>query len=85
MGQVKQGYHFSPDYSNSMYHNSSPNIGHGCLLEAVIMAFENRFENYSAGKGKITPEKVEEIYRLSLKHGIGIAPLYNAKGLWTRC
>jgi len=83
MGQVKQGYHFNPDYSKSIYHYSSPNIIHGCLLEAMVMAFENRYENYSAGKGKITTEKVEEIFQLSLKHGISVAPLYNAKGLWS--
>jgi fatty aldehyde-generating acyl-ACP reductase len=83
MGQVNQGYQFNPDYSSSMYQYSSPNIIHGCLLEAMVMAFENRYENYSAGKGKITTAKVEEIYRLGLKHGIGVAPLYNTKGLWT--
>jgi len=82
MGQVKEGYHFNPDYSNSIYRYSSPNVIHGCLLEAMVMAFENRYENYSADKGKITTEKVEEIYSLSLKHGISIAPFYNAKGLW---
>ena len=57
-------------------------LSHGCILEAMVLAFENRFETYSSGKGNITIDKMEEIYSLSLKHGINIAPFYNAKGLW---
>ena len=55
-------------------------ISHGCVLEAVVLAFENKFETYSSGKGNITIDKMEEIYGLSLKHGINIAPFYNSNG-----
>ena len=82
MGQVSCGYDFMPDYSKSMYRFEAPYIIHGCILEAMVLAFENRFENYSAGKGNISTDKMEEIYSLSIKHGIGLAPFYNAKGLW---
>jgi fatty aldehyde-generating acyl-ACP reductase len=82
MGQVSCGYDFSPDYSKSIYHYEAPYIIHGCILEAMVLAFENRFENYSSGKGNITIDKIEEIYNLSIKHGIDTAPFYNAKGLW---
>jgi fatty aldehyde-generating acyl-ACP reductase len=82
MGQVSQGYSFSPDYSNNIYRYAAPHIIHGCILEAMILAFENKFETYSAGKGNITIERMEEIYSLGIKHGIEIAPFYNAKGLW---
>jgi len=82
MGQISFGYDFEPDYSNHFYRYAAPNIGHGCVLEAVVLAFENKFESFSAGKGMITVDKMEEIYRLSLKHGIVLAPFYNAKGLW---
>ncbi|PWT76279.1 MAG: hypothetical protein C5B59_06990 [Bacteroidetes bacterium] len=82
MGQVSGGYDFSPDYSRSIYHYEAPHLVHGCILEAMVLAFEKRFESFSSSKGNITTDKMEEIYRLSMKHGIGLAPLYNSKGLW---
>ncbi len=82
MGQAKYGYNFSPDYSNHIYKYATPYIIHGCILEAMVLAFEKKFENYSYGKGNITTYRMEEIYSLGLKHGIDVAPFYNAKGLW---
>lgn len=82
MGQVSQGFNFMPDYSHSIYRYPTPNVIHGCLLEAIVLAFENKIENYSTGKGNITVDKMEEIYALSLKHGITLAPFYNSKGIW---
>jgi fatty aldehyde-generating acyl-ACP reductase len=82
MGQVSCGYDFSPDYSQSMYYYDAPHIMHGCILEAMVLAFENKYENYSSAKGNITTKKMEDIYSLSVKHGIDLAPFYNAKGLW---
>lgn len=82
MGQVSMGYYFDPDYSNSIYQYPAPGIAHGCILEAMVLAFENKIENYSAGKGNITVDKIEEIYAYGLKHGITLAPLHNANGLW---
>ncbi|MBP6025228.1 hypothetical protein [Ferruginibacter sp.] len=82
MGQISRGYSFSPDYTNSMYHHGAPHISHGCVLEAIVLAMENKFETYSAGKGNITIDKMEAIYNYSLKHGVVVAPFYNANGLW---
>ena len=82
MGQISYGYDFDPNYSDSFYRYAAPYIGHGCILEAIVLAFENRFESYSSGKGNISTDSMEEIYRLSLKHGINLSPFYNAKGLW---
>ena len=84
MGRIAYGYDLVPDYSGTFYRYAAPNIVHGCILEAIVLAFENKFESYSAGKGNITSERMEEIYNLSLKHGIGLAPFYNAKGLWSQ-
>ena len=84
MGQVCNGFNFSPDYSNNIYRYAAPYIIHGCILEAMVLAFENKFEIYSAGKGNITIDRMEEIYSLGLKHGIAVAPFYNAKGLWQK-
>lgn len=82
MGQVIEGFSFSPDYSQNIYRYPAPFVIHGCILEAMILAFENKFETYSAGKGNITLDKMEAIYEASLKHGIALAPFFNANGLW---
>jgi fatty aldehyde-generating acyl-ACP reductase len=82
MSQVSSGYPFSPYNPKNLYHFAAPHIIHGCILEAMVLAFENKLESYSAGKGNISIDKTEEIYTLSLKHGINIAPFYNATGLW---
>ena len=82
MGQISGGYNFSPDYSEYMYRHASPHISHGCVIEAMVLAFENKYESYSAGRGNICPRSMEEIYALSLKHGIRLAPFFNGKGLW---
>lgn len=81
MGQVNFGFEFYPDYTDSFYQYPAPNIIHGCILEAMILAFENKYEDYSIGKGNISIDKIEEIYELGLKHGITVAPFYNSKGL----
>lgn len=39
-----------------------------CMAETMILSLEERHENYTIGK-EITPEKVEEIQKLALKHG----------------
>jgi fatty aldehyde-generating acyl-ACP reductase len=82
MGHIGYGYEFYPDYTKHFYKYPSQHIGHGCILEAIVLSFENKFENYSNGKGKITNQKIDEIYAMSLKHGLEIAPFYNSKGLW---
>ncbi len=81
MGQINYGYDFKPDYTSHFYKYPAPYIAHGCIIEAIVLAFEKRFENYSIGKGNITKDKIDEIYSLSVKHGIDIAPFYNAEGL----
>lgn len=82
MGQIYYGYDFDPDYSKYFYKYPAPNIGHGCVLEAIVLAFENKFENYSIGKGNISNNKIDNIYNMSIKHGLDLAPFYNSKGLW---
>lgn len=82
MGQVSKGYYFNPDYSDTIYQYPATGIAHGCVLEAMVLAFENKIESYSTGKGNITLDKIEEIYAGGLKHGITLAPFHNANGLW---
>jgi len=46
---------------------------YGCLAESLILAFEERYENYSIGRGEIREEKIEEIFNLGLRHGFDVA------------
>ncbi len=84
MGQLKHGYFFNPDYTSQFYRYPAPHLGHGCIIEIILMAFEGIMENFSTGKGNITPAKIDLIYELSLKHGIVLAPFYNSKGILKR-
>ena len=81
MGQLTHGYFFNPDYTSQFYRYPAPHLGHGCIIEIILMAFEGIMENYSVGKGNITPSKIDRMYELSLQHGIVLAPFYNSKGI----
>lgn len=49
---------------------------YGCFAEAVILALEKRYENFSFGRGNITPEKIDEIRQLGKKHGFEVSDFY---------
>ena len=49
---------------------------YGCFAEAIILALEKRYENFSTRAGYIIPEKVEEIRVLGEKHGFSVADFY---------
>lgn len=51
-------------------------ISYGCFAEAIVLSLERRFENFSYGRGNITPEKIDEIRKMGAKHGFGLAPFY---------
>ncbi len=81
MGRVQGGIESEPDLPKAFYQHPLPHIVHGCLLEAIVLALEERYEPYSSGRGNIRVEKIEEIYRLAQKHHIVLAPFFNAQGL----
>jgi len=54
----------------------SPDTIYGCFSESIILALEKRYENFSFGRGNITPEKIEEIRQLGKKHGFEVADFY---------
>ncbi|HOE68840.1 MAG: Long-chain acyl-(acyl-carrier-protein) reductase [Candidatus Omnitrophica bacterium ADurb.Bin314] len=54
----------------------SRRVLYGCFSEAMVLALEGRYENYSWGKGHITKEKMDEILRLANKHGFRLAPFF---------
>ncbi len=82
MGKVIGGFSSTPDFHTSLYNFPDKNVAHGCLLEAIVLAMENKKLAYSTGKGNITNEKINTIYAMGEKHGIIEAPLFNINGLW---
>jgi len=61
----------------------SKDILYGCFAEAVILSLENRYENFSEGKGQIAPAQIREIQEMGEKHGFGVAPFYWGDRLMT--
>ena len=80
LGHITGGMRFTPDFHGVLNRHPFPDVVHGCLLEGMALALEGRFEPFSQGRGFITPQRVEEIETLAERHGICLAPLYNADG-----
>jgi predicted amino acid dehydrogenase len=80
LGQITGGLTFAPDFHGILNRHPFPDVVHGCLLEGMALALERRFEPFSQGRGFITPERVEEIETIAARHGIYLAPFYNADG-----
>jgi fatty aldehyde-generating acyl-ACP reductase len=80
LGQITGGMNFTPDLHGVLNRHPFPNVAHGCLLEGMVLALEHRFEPFSQGRGFITPQRVEEIEAMAARHGMFLAPLYNADG-----
>ncbi len=45
----------------------------GCLAESIMLAFENRLEAFSLGRGNITPERILTIEAIAKRHGFDLA------------
>jgi predicted amino acid dehydrogenase len=58
------------------------NVVYACLAETVVLALEGRFESFTVGRN-IEWEKVKEIYRLGLKHGMRLATISGVNGVYT--
>ena len=54
----------------------SPTLIYGCFAEAMILVMDGRYESYSVGQGRITPEKMETILARALARGFRPAPPY---------
>jgi fatty aldehyde-generating acyl-ACP reductase len=80
LGQITGGMSFTPDFHGILNRHPFPDVVHGCLLEGMALALEGRYEPFSQGRGFITPQRVQEIETIAARHGIHLAPLYNADG-----
>ena len=58
------------------------NVAYACLAETVVLALEGRYETFTVGRN-IEWEKVKEIYRLGLKHGMRLAVISGVNGPYT--
>jgi len=54
-------------------------LAYACLAETIVLALEGRFENFTVGRA-IEWEKVREIYKLGLKHGMKLAAISGVNG-----
>ena len=59
-----------------------PGVAYACLAETVVLALEGRYETFTVGRA-IEWEKVKEIYRLGLKHGMQLATISGVNGVYT--
>lgn len=50
------------------------NVIFGCLAETILLALEERMENFSVGRGNITIDKINQVKDMSLRHGFSTAP-----------
>ena len=58
------------------------NVIYACLAETIVLALEGRFEVFTIGRNTEW-EKVKEIYKLGLKHGMKLAAISGVKGVYT--
>lgn len=59
-----------------------PHVAYACMAETVVLALEGRYETFTVGR-EIDWEKVKEIYRLGLKHGMKLAAIAGVNGVFT--
>jgi predicted amino acid dehydrogenase len=59
-----------------------PNVIYACLAETIVLALEGRFEVFTIGRDTEW-EKVKEIYKLGLKHGMKLAAISGVNGPFT--
>jgi predicted amino acid dehydrogenase len=59
-----------------------PDVVYACMAETIVLALEGRYESFTVGRD-IEWEKVKEIYRLGLKHGMKLAAISGVNGVFT--
>jgi len=59
-----------------------PGVAYACLAETVVLALEGRYETFTVGRA-IEWEKVKQIYKLGLKHGMRLATISGVNGVYT--
>ena len=60
----------------------SRNVVYACLAETIVLTLAGRFENFTLGRN-LEWEKVHEIYKLGLKHGMQLATISGVNGVYS--
>ncbi len=58
------------------------NVVYACLAETIVLTLDGRFENFTVGRN-IEWEKVHEIYKMGLKHGMRLAAISGVNGVFS--
>ncbi len=58
------------------------NVVFACMAETIVLALEGRFEVFTIGRNTEW-EKVKEIYKLGIKHGMKLAAISGVNGAYT--
>ena len=58
------------------------NVVYACLAETIVLTLAGRFENFTLGR-TIEWEKVHEIYKLGLEHGMRLAAISGVNGVFS--
>jgi predicted amino acid dehydrogenase len=82
MGRIAGGFQSDDGLLELIYGFPAPGIAHGCILEGAVLALSGRYQPFSRGRGHIQPPQVDGIWDLACRHGVDVAPLFNAEGLW---
>lgn len=56
----------------------------GCVAETFLLTLEEKFENYSLGRGNITEEKINEISDIAKRHGFRLADFRCGEKIYTK-
>jgi predicted amino acid dehydrogenase len=59
-----------------------PRVAYACLAETIVLALEGRYETFTIGR-EIEWQKVKEIYKLGLKHGMKLAAISGINGVFS--
>jgi len=57
-------------------------VVYACLAETIVLALEGKYETFTIGRN-IEWQKVREIYKLGLKHGMKLAAISGVNGVFT--
>ena len=82
MGVLGGGLRSVDGIIEKLYRFPAQNVAHGCVLEGAVLAMAGRFEAFSAGRGRITPARVEEMWKLASDYGVTLAPFFDSAGVW---
>jgi fatty aldehyde-generating acyl-ACP reductase len=82
MGVLAGGLRSDGGVLDQFYAFPVANAAHGCMLEGAVLAMAVRFEPFSVGRGRITPERIAEMWQLAVACGVSLAPLFGADGVW---